>query len=177
MLRLSLLQERTDAKGQRSKTKVNPRCPEFGSVLNVCPLEGKRGLGNVRQSERLSLLWNGTLIRVVIRSVMRSTMIVFFRFSLRLAILLTLRRMLMLYGWLLNLILRFKEGVFKMLCRRCGFWTCKCGQRKLSRFLVGSVLVIVSAIGIQWVWDSRPHPTCNVSSQGICFGNPNGGNQ
>lgn len=66
-----------------------------------------------------------------------------------------------------------------MICNVCRHPQCKCGQRTLARFLLGAVLVVVSAVGVQWVWESRPHPACNVSSQGVCFGNPNnnGGNQ
>lgn len=66
-----------------------------------------------------------------------------------------------------------------MICLHCRQPQCKCERRKLARFLLGALLVVISAVGIQWVWESRPHPTCNVSSQGTCFGNPNnnGGNQ
>lgn len=60
-----------------------------------------------------------------------------------------------------------------MICLHCRQPRCKCEKRTLVRFLVGAVLVVVSAVGVQWVWESRPHPACNVSSQGTCFGNPN----
>ena len=66
-----------------------------------------------------------------------------------------------------------------MICNVCRQPQCKCEKSTLVRFLVCAVLVVVSAVGAQWVWESRPHPTCHVSSQGTCFGNPynNGGNQ
>lgn len=59
-----------------------------------------------------------------------------------------------------------------MICLYCRQPRCKCERRKLARFLIGALLVVASAIGIQWVLESAPHPTCNVSSQGTCFGNP-----
>lgn len=59
-----------------------------------------------------------------------------------------------------------------MFCYTCFRPKCKCERRKLVRFLLGALLVVVSAVGVQWVLESRPHPTCNVSSQGTCFGNP-----
>lgn len=65
-----------------------------------------------------------------------------------------------------------------MICVYCRQPHCECEARKLARFLIGALLVVVSALGVAWVLESTPHPTCNVSSQGECFGNPyttNGG--
>ena len=65
-----------------------------------------------------------------------------------------------------------------MLCRRCGFWTCKCGQRTLARFLVASVLIVVTAIAMASAVDgANDRVTCKgvISSQGVCLVGPSNG--